>query len=171
MRKQDNPRPIWFLAWFLAAVATLGCAFLPMFYLLIDKRNKHFAWFSEIESKTSTGLEQKNLKEAGKPHARNAAAWAISVVFVFPAFVITYILTRDLLIHEKQETTLFERLDLESMRLSHSMQVRKLLILSIVTFGLGIFYWLHIVINAFNNHFKEQWQIQEQGYIFKQNTA
>ena len=40
--KVEGDRKVWFSMWFLGAVVTFGVAFFPMFYRLVDGRNRHF---------------------------------------------------------------------------------------------------------------------------------
>ncbi len=44
--------------WFLGAVVTFGVAFFPMFYRLVDGRNKHFQHEAEVEKQVAECLEK-----------------------------------------------------------------------------------------------------------------
>src|SRR3990170_3665464 len=104
--RTETDRITWFSMWFLASIATFGLAFFPMFYYLIERRNKHFQRQDELEKQFITFLrsEGKELQPTTNflPE-RSAKFWAVSVIFVLPAFVIVYFLSEDLLLHEKRQ--------------------------------------------------------------------
>src|SRR5208337_1995885 len=96
--KVDADRKMWFSMWFLAAIVTFGLAFFPMFYRLIEGRNRHFQHEVEFENQVvaylrSQGKEPPATSEQFK--RRNAKAWAVSIVLVIPVFVILYLLSKD----------------------------------------------------------------------------
>ena len=53
---------MWFSMWFLGAVVTFGIAFFPMFYRLVDGRNKHFQHEKELEKQVTESLEKQGKK-------------------------------------------------------------------------------------------------------------
>ena len=61
--KVDADRKIWFSMWFLSAIVTFGLAFFPMFYRLVEGRNKHFQHEAELEKQVADYLEKQG-KEA-----------------------------------------------------------------------------------------------------------
>lgn len=52
-------RKIWFSMWFLGAVVTFGVAFFPMFYRIVEGRNKHFQHEKELEKQITEFLETR----------------------------------------------------------------------------------------------------------------
>src|ERR1039458_6879121 len=82
--------------WFLGAVVTFGVAFFPMFYRLVDGRNRHFQKEAEFEGQITDYLKSKG-KEPPASNRRlgemNAKAWAASIILVVPIFVILYLLS------------------------------------------------------------------------------
>src|SRR4030065_1232176 len=50
----EKDRIMWFSMWFLASVATFGIAFFPMFYFLLDRRNRHFQRQYNLEKQVVT---------------------------------------------------------------------------------------------------------------------
>src|ERR1700690_2256522 len=105
--KVEGDRKVWFSMWFLGAIVTFGVAFFPMFYRLVDGRNRHFQNEAAFEEKVVAYL-QKQGKE--KPATKteqfkpmNARAWAASIILIVPVFIIVYLLSRDLSIHERNQ--------------------------------------------------------------------
>src|SRR3990170_2130276 len=116
--KTEPDRKLWFSMWFLASIATFGLAFFPMFYRLIEGRNKHFLRQDELEKRVIAFFrnEGKELQPTTNflPE-RNAKLWAVSIILVLPVFLIAYFLSKDLLLHEKHQqaflTSLFPERD------------------------------------------------------------
>ena len=106
--KVDADRKMWFSMWFLGAIVTFGLAFFPMFYRLIEGRNKHFQREAELENQVAAYLKSQGKEPpATSEHftERNAKAWAVSIILVIPVFVILYLLSRDLVVHERNQET------------------------------------------------------------------
>ena len=57
--KVGSDRKIWFSMWFLAAIVTFGLAFFPMFYRLIEGRNKHFQREAKLENQVAAYLRSQ----------------------------------------------------------------------------------------------------------------
>ncbi len=94
-------RKMWFSMWFLGAIVTFGIAFFPMFYRLVDSRNKHFEHEAELEKQIADYLKSKGKQPPPinmQLPKMNAKAWAASIILVIPVFVIVYLLSRDLLV-------------------------------------------------------------------------
>jgi hypothetical protein len=86
---------------------------------------------------------------------RNSVLWTASIVLVFPVFAIAYFLSKDLRCHEKHQQTFLKRLFPEKHLTLHDISVRRYLIITAATLGIGIIYWLYKIVNMYNNHFKE----------------
>ena len=52
-------RKVWFSMWFLGAIVTFGVAFFPMFYRLVEGRNRHFQKEAEFEKQVAAYLKSK----------------------------------------------------------------------------------------------------------------
>lgn len=92
----------------------------------------------------------------------NAKAWTAAIILVIPAFVITYLLSRDLLMHEKRHDMILTSVFPERMFMPQTIPIRKYVLITIVTLGLGIVYWLYKIINMYNIHFKAQREIEKE---------
>ena len=57
--KVEADRQMWFSMWFLAAIVTFGLAFFPMFYRLIEGRNRHFQHEVELENQVAAYLRSQ----------------------------------------------------------------------------------------------------------------
>jgi len=150
----ERDKHLWFSMWFLASVATFGLAFFPMFYRFVQIRNRHFSRLNELEKRvqnsSKTHVEDKRVELVPM---RNAKLWAVSVVLVVPVFVITYLLSVDLKVHEMHEKEFFSRVLGNSDYMLQTVEIRKYVLLTVVTLGIGVIYWLYKIINIYNNHF------------------
>jgi hypothetical protein len=163
--KMDTDRTMWFSMWFLASIVTFGLASFPMFYRLIEGRNKHFLRQDELEKRALTFFENKGkelLSNTYYPPKRNAKLWAVSIILVLPVFVIAYFLSRDLLFHEKRQQAFLASLFPERGYTPQSIAIRKHALITVATLGVGIIYWLYKIINTYNNHFREQRKIEDE---------
>jgi hypothetical protein len=165
-RRMEKDRIMWFSMWFLASVASFGIAFFPMFYFLIDRRNRHFRQQLELEIRAAGFLKnsvgEKVQASESVSSERNAALWAVSIVLVFPVFVIAYFLSEDLLLHEQRQQVFLKRLFPDRDYPPQIILVRRYLLVTLATLGVGVIYWLYRVLNMYNNHFKEHRKIDEE---------
>ena len=163
--KTEPDRKTWFSMWFLASIATLGLAFFPMFYRLIDSRNRHFRRESDLEKQIAAFLRKQGKEPpmvSPSFNEMNAKAWAAGIILVIPAFVITYLLSRDLVMHEKRQDMILASAFPERMFMSQTIPIKKYVFITIVTLGLGIVYWLYKILNMYNAHFKVQQKIENE---------
>ncbi|MCW3997330.1 MAG: hypothetical protein NWF10_02015 [Candidatus Bathyarchaeota archaeon] len=156
-------RIMWFSMWFLASIASFGIAFFPMFYLMIKRRNKHFHRHIEHEKKISDKIDGKTdstildlLPE------RNAKLWTISLLLIFPIFIITYLLTKDLIVHEKNQQKTYSKIFPEKKYMTHKVSLKKYSLITLLTLGIGLIYWLYKTVNMYNTHFIEQEKSEEE---------
>ena len=164
-RRTETDRKTWFSMWFLLSIATFGLAFFPMFHRLIDSRNKHFRRESELEKQIAVFLRKQGKElptTSDSFNEMNAKAWTAAIILVIPAFVITYLLSRDLLMHEKRHDMILTSVFPERMFMPQTIPIRKYVLITIVTLGLGIVYWLYKIINMYNIHFKAQREIEKE---------
>jgi Trk-type K+ transport system membrane component len=163
--RTQTDRKIWFSMWFLASIATFGAVFFPMFYRLIEGRNQHFRRQADLEKQIATVLRQQG-KELSTPSdsfgEMNAKAWTAAIILVIPVFAITYLLSRDLLAHEKQQDRFLASAFPERMFIPQTIPIEKYALITIVTLGVGIVYWLYKIVNMYNAHFKAQWEIEKE---------
>jgi hypothetical protein len=161
----ERERVTWFSMWFLASIATFGVAFFPMFYRMIDSRNKHFHREAELEKQISDYLKKQGRNPPAtskQPREMKAKAWAASIVLIIPAFIIDYYLCKDLLIHEKNQDAFLAGAFPQRMFMPQTIPIQKYALLTIVTLGVGGVYWLYKVANLYNAHFKAQWKLEEE---------
>ena len=163
--RTETDRTIWFSMWFLASIATFGAAFFPMFHRLIESRNKHFRREADLEKQIEAFLRKKGKETPATSDSfseMNAKAWAASIILVIPVFVITYLLSRDLLMHEKRQDKFLASAFPERMFMPQTIPIRKYALITIVTLGVGIVYWLYEIVNMYNAHFKAQREIEKE---------
>ena len=163
--KANADRNVWFSMWFLAAIVTFGLAFFPMFYRLLDGRNMHFEREAEFEKQVADYLESKGKQApalSGRFPERNAKAWAVSIILVIPVFFITYLLSRDLSAHERNQDAFLAAAFPERMFMPQTIPIKTYVLITIVTLGVGEVYWLYKVVNLYNAHFKVQSQLEKE---------
>jgi hypothetical protein len=158
-------RKIWFSMWFLGAVVTFGLAFFPMFYRLVDGRNKHFQNEAEMEKQVAERLKSQGKKAPAvskKFRKMNAKAWAISIVLVVPIFIIVYLLSRDLLVHERNQDAFLVGAFPQRMFMPQTIPIKTYVVITIVTLGVGVVYWLYKIVNLYNAHYKAEFQVKKE---------
>jgi hypothetical protein len=163
--RTETDRKIWFSMWFLASIATFGAAFFPMFYRLIGSRNKHFRRQADLEKQIAAFMRKQGKKPSTKSdsfHEMNATAWTAAIILVIPVFAITYLLSRDLLAHEKQQDRFLASAFPERMFMPQTIPIEKYALITIVTLGVGIVYWLYKIVNMYNAHFKAHREIEKE---------
>ncbi len=92
---------------------------------------------------------------------RNSLVWSLSIVLIFPIFVVAYFLSKDLVLHEERQRRLFESLLKEKSFEASSINIKRCILITGATLGLGMVYWLYKIFNSYNRHFKEQWMIED----------
>jgi hypothetical protein len=157
-RVVEKDRIMWFFMWFLASVATFGIAFFPMFYFLIDRRNRHFQRRHNFEKQVATIPNSES--QPTQTSNRNAKLWAASIILIVPVFVIAYFLSKDLLMHEKRQKAFLATISPNLNSVSESISIRNYVIITVATLGFGVIYWLYKLVNVYNNHFKEHQHIE-----------
>jgi len=163
--KVDADKKVWFSMWFLGAITTFGLAFFPMFYRLLDGRNRHFKRDAELEEQVADYFHSKGKQApALSEHLpeRKAKAWAASIILVIPVFIITYLLSRDLLVHERSQDAFLAAAFPERMFMPQTIPIKTYVLITIVTLGIGEVYWLYKVVNLYNAHFKAQSQAEKE---------
>jgi hypothetical protein len=161
--KVEGDRKVWFSMWFLGAVVTFGVAFFPMFYRLVDGRNRHFQKEAEFEGQITDYLKSKG-KEPPASNRRlgemNAKAWAASIILVVPIFVILYLLSRDLAAHERSQDAYLATTLPERVFMPQTIPIKTYAVVTLVTLGVGGVYWLYKVVNLYNAHYKAHLQVE-----------
>lgn len=163
--KVVGDRKVWFSMWFLGAIVTFGIAFFPMFYRLVDGRNRHFRRETEFENRVSAYLKTKGKElptESERLTEMNAKVWAASVILVFPVFVILYLLSRDLAVHEQKQGTFLAAALPERVFMPQTIPIKTYAIITLVTLGVGTVYWLYKVVNVYNAHYKAHLQVEKE---------
>jgi hypothetical protein len=158
-------RKVWFSMWFLGAVVTFGIAFFPMFYRLVESRNRHFEKETMLETQIGTYLKSKGRESLIKSRAvkgMNPEAWAASIIFVIPIFYILYRLSRDLLLHETDQDAFLEAAFSERIFMPQTIPIKTFAAITIITLGVGTVYWLYKVVNLYNAHFKAHLLVEKE---------
>jgi threonine-phosphate decarboxylase len=152
----------WFSMWFLAAIASFGAAFFPMFYRLVDSRNKHFQREEQLEKDISEFLRKKGkTPPQSMPQGEmNAKAWIASLILIVPVFVLLYKLSKDLYWHERHQDQFLVEAFPERMFMPQTLPIKKYALITIVTLGFGGIYWLYKIVNLYNSHYQAQWKIE-----------
>jgi len=180
--RKETDRLMWFSMWAVLSVASFGIAWFPMIYYMIKRRNAHFSRQEKLETlilsklKKTQSPEKSQLdssKTKNQGSSRNAKAWTLSTLLIFPAFYIFYFLKSDLRKHEEHEHDFLVEvialakdsgvpLNIHGFTATPSFPLDKYLVLNIVTFGLAAAYWLYRIFNDYNNHFKMQWKNEDE---------
>jgi threonine-phosphate decarboxylase len=153
----------WFSMWFLASIASFGVAFFPLFYRLVDSRNKHFEREAELEEQIAEFMREQGKEPpaaAGVWRQRNAAVWAASIILIVPVFVLLYSLSKDMLVHEKHQDAFLAAAFPERMFMPQTIPIKKYALITIVTLGIGGIYWLYKLTNIYNAHYEAQWKVE-----------
>jgi hypothetical protein len=173
--RTEPDRKIWFSMWFLASIATFGFAFFPMFYRLIDNRNKHFRRDANLEKQIVDFLRAQGKEPpptAGSTRDMNAKALAASIILIIPAFIIIYYLSRDLRSHEEHQDMFLANAFPERMFMPQTIPIKKYAVVTIATLGVGGIYWLYKIINLYNAHFKAHWELEKKLFcLMEEKTA
>lgn len=158
-------RKVWFSMWFLGAIVTFGIAFFPMFFRLVDGRNKHFAREAELEEQVSS-YYRRHGKEPPATSRRlrpmNGKAWAASIILIIPAFIIMYRLSKDLSIHEHNEDAFLASTLSQRVFMPQTIPQTTYALITIFTLGVGGVYWLYKVVNLYNAHYKADLQVEKE---------
>ncbi len=157
-------RVTWFSMWFLASIASFGAVFFPMFYRLVDNRNRHFQREAELEKQVAESLRNQGKEVTANVGSRemNARAWTASIILVIPVFFLLYYLSKDLLVHEKQQDAFLAAAFTQRMFMPQSLPIKKYVLITIVTLGIGSVYWLYKITNSYNAHFEAQWKVEQE---------
>ena len=163
--KGESDRKVWFSMWFLGAVVTFGVAFFPMFYRLVEGRNRHFRREEELESQVTVYLKNHGKEPPATRHSfklMNAKAWAASIILIIPVFMIVYFLTKDLVVHEHNQDAFLAAALPEKIFMPQTIPIKTYAVITIVTLGVGVVYWLYKVVNLYNAHFKAELQVEKE---------
>src|SRR5665647_2475714 len=126
--------------WFLGAIVTFGIAFFPMFYRLVDGRNRHFRRETAFESRLSAYLKSKGKEPPAEGECfadMNTNAWAASIILVVPVFIILYLLSRDLAVHEQKQDAFLASALPEQVFMPQTIPIKTYAIITLVTLGVG----------------------------------
>jgi hypothetical protein len=161
----ESDRKVWFSMWFLGAVVTFGVAFFPMFYRLVDGRNRHFRNDTAFEKRVAAYLKVSKEKPPAVGERfkdMNATAWAASIILIVPVFFIVYLLSKDLAVHEQNQDTFLAAALPERVFMPQTIPIKTYALITLVTLGVGVVYWLYKVVNLYNAHFKAHLQVEKE---------
>ncbi len=170
--------------------ALVGIIFIYLYYVLIKRRNLHFARQVRLlqaavpllrEAAQSKGVDvearlvpvERSLREAQDEEAeKSAVLWVVlSLVTGIAGIYIFYFLMRDFHRHERREDGLIEDIghvlsDLGQMELPRRVDpvprrsFALYFILTIITLGIFEIYWIYTLIKDPNTHFREQAKLE-----------
>jgi hypothetical protein len=178
--RRETDRIMWFSMWIILSIATFGIAWFPMIYYMIKRRNAHFSRQEKLEALILSKLKKRLGKSRSNSQktdnialSRNATAWTVSSLLIFPAFYVVHFLKSDLVKHEEHEHDFLAEilasakesgvsLNIHGFTTSNNFKLGKYLALNVASLGLAIAYWLYRVFNDYNNHFKMQWKIEDE---------
>ena len=160
----ESEQKIWFSMWFLSAIVTFGLAFFPMIYRLIKNRNHHFKKEETLKKQITLHLQNQN-KPAPKlshtPREMNAKIWTVAVVLIIPLFIIAYLLSKDIALHEIEQDKFLAQAFPERIFMTQTIPIKTYTIITIVTLGFGVIYWLYKIVNQYNAHYTAHLQIEK----------
>jgi len=186
--RRETDREMWFSMWILLSFVTFGAAWFLMTYYLIKRRNEHFTrqkklehlvltrlsqLYSEKQSEPSDGtFVEKSNKNSEKP--RNALQWTALTLLILPTVYVFRFLMEDLRKHEEHESVFIREvvsyaknlelsMNLDSLvMMTKSFTLGRYLVLTLGTLGFAGFYWLYLIFNDYNRHFKRQWAFEDE---------
>ncbi len=165
MNKSYVDHKVWFSMWFLGAIVTFGVAFFPMFHRLVEGRNQHLKKQAEIEQQVAQYLQSRG-KTQPPPNPpfkkRNAKLWAASIILIIPAFVLVYLLSKDLAQHEQNEDLFLNAALPERVFMTQTIPLTSYVLITIVTLGVGVVYWLYKLVNLYNAHYKADLVVEKE---------
>jgi multisubunit Na+/H+ antiporter MnhF subunit len=160
----ESDKKVWFSMWFLSAIVTFGLAFFPMIYRLIKNRNHHFQREEILNEQVIAYLQcqGKTVPKVNKqPREMNAKIWTAAVIFVIPVFIIAYLLSKDLSLHEAEQDEFLAQAFPDRIFMTQTISIKTYAILTLVTLGFGVVYWLYKVVNQYNAHYKAHLQVEK----------
>jgi hypothetical protein len=150
--------------WFLGSVVTFGAAFFPMFYRLVEGRNRHFQNEAEFEEHVAAYMKNSEKKPTKTVQFKpmNSKTWAASIILIVPVFIILYLLSKDLAVHERSQDAFLAKTLPEQVFMPQTIPIKTYALITIVTLGVGVIYWLYKVVNLYNAHFKAHLQVEKE---------
>ena len=92
----------------------------------------------------------------------NTKAWTASIILVVPVFVILYLLSRDLAVHEQNQDAFLASALPERVFMPQTIPIKTYAVITLVTLGVGAVYWLYKVVNLYNAHYKAHLQVEKE---------
>ncbi|MEM3441315.1 MAG: hypothetical protein QXV09_03405, partial [Candidatus Bathyarchaeia archaeon] len=68
----------------------------------------------------------------------------------------------DLIRHEKQQDAFLAKAFPERIFMPQTVPIKKYALITIITLGVGIVYWLYKIINMYNAHFKAHRELEKE---------
>jgi hypothetical protein len=83
-----------------------------------------------------------------------------------------YLLSRDLLVHERSEDAFLASAFPQRMFMPQTIPIKTYAVITIVTLGVGVVYWLYKVVNLYNAHYKAELQVKKEiGKLMEEEKA
>lgn len=186
--RRETDRGMWFSMWVLLSFVTFGAAWFLMIYYLIKRRNEHFARQNKLEHLVLTRFRHLYSEKQSKPlgdtiveesnedfeKPRNTLQWTALTLLILPTFYVFRFLMEDLRKHEEHESVFLRKVVFHAKNLELSVNLDSLtmaaksftlgryFILTLGTLGFAGFYWLYLIFNDYNRHFKRQWTFEDE---------
>jgi hypothetical protein len=170
----------------LALIVLGGLIQLYVMYKWIDRRNKHFKRTIMFYRDLAEYFEAKGLSKRAEAirsivrqmeveqSERSAALWVILVLIInILIYYVYHFLTKDFYIHSRRETHIWDETSKAMEELGHPLMYRSMytipdrntvlyFVLSLITLGLFNLYWVYVITNDPNEHFKEHKRFEDE---------
>lgn len=186
------PNLIMMVAMMLVGYAVYAACMVYVFYHLIKRRNAHFRRDAALRGgiiqylKERVGVKKESLvtseiatmnlvhsESLGEEREKSAVVWTI-LSFVIPlvGIYVLYFLTKDPPKHDQRQLIFMQQVQSAASKIGLTLVVpswkalpgRSFALYFIITLLVGLFivYWYYVLIKDFNDHFKAQWQFEDQ---------
>ncbi len=170
----------------LALIVLGGFILLYVMYKWIDRRNKHFKRTVMFYRDLADYFEAKGLSKRAESirnivrqmeveqSERSAALWVILVLIInILVYYVFHFLTKDFYIHSRREAYIWDEASKAMEELGHPLMYRSMytipdrntvlyFVLSLLTLGLFNLYWVYVITNDPNEHFKEHRRFEDE---------
>ena len=143
--------------------ASIDASFVVL--VLIPRLKPHFRKEAEFEEQIAAYAKKRGKEPPVKTElfkAMNAKAWAASIILVVPVFILLYLLSKDLAVHERNQDAFLASALPERVFMPQTIPIKTYALITLVTLGVGAVYWLYKVVNLYNAHFKAHLQVQKE---------
>jgi hypothetical protein len=72
------------------------------------------------------------------------------------------LLSRDLLVHEQNQDAFLATALPQRIFMPQTIPIKTYVLITIVTLGVGVVYWLYKIVNLYNAHYKAELQVENE---------